>query len=142
MNHFLWTRGLIYLHSNVGYTDDGPAAQSKCFGCTGLSDFRPRRPCDRMLIDDRQERLTITTASIRRGFKLDNTVGYGRREHYVCPVALLNLRFHPTFLLIFHFFAHLTHQEDKCGTGKALYIMTAGGPVNSVALASMSVSSE
>jgi len=91
-----------------------------------------------MLIADRQQRLSVSTATIRRGFKIDNTVGFGRREHHVCPVSLLTLRFHPTFIPIFHFFAHLTHQEDKCGVGKALYIMTEEGPVNSSALLSLS----
>lgn len=68
-------------------------------------------------------------------------MGYARREHYACLVCLLKLRFHPTFIIIFHYFAHLTHQEDKAGMGKNLYIMTAGGPINAVTLSSMAETS-
>lgn len=120
-----WTSSLISPSSRFGYLESDGTLIAACQECGGQT---PRIPASAIIATDQSDRLSVSTAIIRRGADLGFTRGFGNLSFCDCLSALFALRYNREFLPAFISFAVLHHQIDKVGFNKASFVMTSHGP--------------
>ena len=72
-------------------------------------------------------RLSVSVYCIRRGATYEFTRALGRYYFYDCLYRLFELHFHPTFVVIFLYYASIVHYRHKAQRGKVELQRTATG---------------
>ena len=73
------------------------------------------------------DRLSVSIYAVRRGTNASYTWSAGRTAYYDCLVQLFLFWFHPSFVIVFLYFACIVHYQDKARRGKTVIGLTENG---------------